>query len=140
MRKPAWPTRVVIKYVLLQIPSFVLWILVLILLCKWFNLPLWLVWGMGLLWAAKDALLFPFVWRAYHTDRPEDQHPLIGTHGIAEQPLSPSGYIRIHGTLWRAEMAEGKGLVERGETVSVRSTEGLTLIVQPLPERTRAFE
>jgi membrane-bound serine protease (ClpP class) len=87
---------------------------------------------LALVWAAKDAILFPFVWRSYDTWG-GNRRPSIGSQGVAETSLSPSGYIRLHGELWRAELAEGKEPISKGETVEVKAIQGLTLFVEPLP-------
>jgi len=59
---------------------------------------------------------------------------LIGTEGITEERLAPSGYIRVHGELWRAEVMEGEAPIERGETVLIQRAYGLTLLVKPTPK------
>jgi membrane protein implicated in regulation of membrane protease activity len=56
---------------------------------------------------------------------------LIGTEGIAEERLDPSGYIRVHGELWRAEVIDKTIPVEKGETVLIERAYGLTLLVKP---------
>ncbi len=71
--------------------------------------------------------MFPFVWRAY--DR-SNSNSMIGLRGIASDRLSPSGYVRIHGELWRARVINGNSSIEKGEVVMVRGMRGLTLVVQ----------
>jgi len=82
-------------------------------------------------WIGKDFLMLPFVWRSYEIQL-EQRHPLTGAEGVVEKPLAPTGYIRVRGELWRAELAEEKGSLEKGEKVQVQRAEGLTLIVRPL--------
>lgn len=71
--------------------------------------------------------MFPFVWRAYDKFSPDS---LVGSKGKAVERLSPTGYIIIQGELWRAEVVRGNNPVNKGETVVVRGSQGLTLLVQ----------
>jgi len=121
--------RVVAKYLLLQLPALLFLILILLLLRHWEIIPRWTLWMVVTAWAIKDALLFPFVWRAYDPDSPATGHSLIGARGVARERLNPAGYIRIGGELWRAELEAGEPPVEVGETVVVREVHGLTLRV-----------
>ena len=130
MKKPSWSGKVIVRYLLFQIPSYVLLILILILIRRWVNLHTWYLWGIIALWLVKDVILFPFVWRAYDRDRLRELQSLVGTEGIVEERLAPSGYIRVHGELWRAER-RGNGLpVEKGEIVKIEKIEGLKLLVE----------
>jgi membrane-bound serine protease (ClpP class) len=56
---------------------------------------------------------------------------LIGTLGIAQEPIAPRGQILIHGELWFAESPEP---VQPGETVKVQAVRGLTLLVERIQE------
>ena len=123
--------RILVRYALLQLPGLVLLILILILVQQWVDLPAWIFWGSIVVWVAKDALLYPFVWRAYDQDRPQGANTMVGMRGIAKDRLAPSGYIQIRGELWNAELMEGNPPIEKGEDVRVRGVRGLTLIVQP---------
>ena len=131
MGKRRWSRRVVIKYSLLQLPALVFLAFILHLLRLWVQMPAWLIWGMVGLWALKDVILFPFVWRAYDQDRHTDANTMIGLRGIVKDRLAPSGYVEVHGELWRAEVMEGASPVNSGENIRVRGIRGLTLIVQP---------
>ncbi|OGP90125.1 MAG: hypothetical protein A2157_17470, partial [Deltaproteobacteria bacterium RBG_16_47_11] len=104
MKRPDWPVQVVMRYALFQIPGLVLLISILILVRWWVDFPSWIFWGSVFIWIVKDAVLFPFVWRAYDRSRSRALHSLVGSEGIVEQRLAPSGYIRVHGELWQAEM------------------------------------
>ena len=78
--------------------------------------------------------MFPFVWRAYDRPRAGDLRSLIGTDGIAEEKLAPSGHVRVHGELWQAEVIRKGNSIEKGETVWVSGISGLTLLVEPKNE------
>jgi membrane protein implicated in regulation of membrane protease activity len=125
-----WSSRVVIRYTLLQIPALTLLIVLLFLVKRWVDLPQWFIWGIILFWVAKDVILFPLTWRAYDQDRPRDAYSMVGSPGIAEERLAPSGYIRVHGELWQAEVMGDSPPVERGEIVRIQGIRGLTLLVE----------
>jgi len=123
-----WTGRIVIKYVLLQIPGTVLVILILLAIDQRLGLPSWLLWGIILGSILKDILLFPFVWRSYDS---KSTHPMVGVRGVAVDRLSPSGYVRVHGQLWQAELAKGYTSVDAGRQVRVVDAKGIKLIVKP---------
>ena len=128
---PKRPDRkVVIRYALFQIPGLVLLILVLILLWRWIDFTPWFFWGAVFIWIVKDVVLFPFVWRAYDLSGSSDVHLLVGIEGIVEERLAPSGYIRVHGELWQAEMIREDPPIEKGEIVRIQGIRGLVLLVQ----------
>ena len=131
MGKRRWSRRVVIKYSLLQLPALVFLALILHLIRLWVQMPAWLIWGMVGLWIVKDMMLFPFVWRSYDQNRLGDANSMVGLHGIVKDRLAPSGYVEVHGELWRAEVMQGAPFVESGGGVRVKEIRGLTLIVQP---------
>ena len=123
--------RILLRYTLFQLPGLALLILILILVQQWMDLPAWIFWGSIVVWVAKDAILYPFVWRAYDRDLPQGANSMVGVRGIAKDRLAPSGYIHVRGELWKAEVMEGNPPIEKGEDVRVRGVRGLTLIVQP---------
>lgn len=135
MNERSWPTRVVVRYALLQVPAVVVLVLILILLRRWVEIPPWSVWGIVALWVAKDVALFPFVWRSYARDRSGEADSMVGARAIAKDRLDPSGYVRVRGELWQAEVMGGGPPITSGEGVKVRGTRGLTLLVQPDNEK-----
>ena len=124
--------RIVLRYALYQIPDIVIFVLILFVLHQWVDLSLWLYIGVVTLWMVKYVLAFSFVWRAYDKPRPGDVKSLIGIEGIAEECLDPSGYIRVHGELWRAEVIGKTIPIEKGQTVLIERACGLTLLVKPV--------
>ncbi len=123
--------RIVLRYALYQIPDMAILVLILLVLHQWVDLSLWLTIGLVSLWMVKYVLVFTFVWPAYDKPRPGDVKSLIGTEGIAEERLDPSGYIRVHGELWRAEVIGKTIPIEKGQTVLIERACGLTLLVKP---------
>lgn len=127
MNKRKWSRQIIVRYSLLQLPGLVMLIMIMILLRKWMNLPVWTVWTFISLWVIKDAILYFFVWRAYD---PGSLNSMIGSKCVTADRLSPSGNVRIRGELWRAKVIEGSSDIEKGEVVTVKGMDGLTLIVQ----------
>lgn len=130
MKRVAWSSRIVFRYVLFQIPSLALVAVILWVIRPYIDLPPWFFWGCMLLWVAKDAILFPFVWRAYDRRQERSLQKMVGKKGIAKERLAPSGYIFIHGELWKAEVVEGSPPIEKGELVRVEGSRGRVLLVQ----------
>jgi membrane protein implicated in regulation of membrane protease activity len=131
IRKAPWSRRAVLRYVLLQIPGAALLCALLIYFKGWLGLGWVMMGGILFLWVAKDVILFPFVWKAYEP-RPGQGDSLIGETAVAQDSLSPSGYVRVRGELWRARLAEPSASVEKGESVLVSGREGLTLSVEKI--------
>jgi membrane protein implicated in regulation of membrane protease activity len=119
-----------IKYILLNLPAAILLVLLLVWLRSRFHIPGWVFWGAIGLWAAKDAALFPLVWRAYESKRSEEGR-MVGEEGFAAESLAPSGYINVRGELWKAVLTGDSAPVQKGAKVKVCGQEGLTLIVTP---------
>jgi len=98
-------------------------------------IPTWFIWSLVALWVIKDLILFPAVWRVYDQEQRDDPSSMVGSRGIAEDRLDRSGYIRVHGELWKAEVMGNSPSVGKGEKVTVRGIRGLTLIVEPVRGR-----
>lgn len=126
------PKPIYLRYILLNIPGLAAVILILIIIQHWVVLPVWLFWSIIVFWIVKDALLFPFVWRAYDWEQPGRSRSMIGERGVAKDRLAPAGYVQIHGELWRAVKIDEGPPIEAGQPVRVKKMEGLTLFVVPL--------
>ena len=127
--------RIVLRYARYQIPDVVIFVLILFVLHQGVGLSLWLFIGLAGLWMIKYLIVFSFVWRAYDKPRPGDVTSLIGTQGIAGELLDPSGYIRVHGELWRAEVIGKTMAIEKGQAVLIERAYGLTLLVKPFQKK-----
>ena len=125
------PYRVIVRYTLLQIPSLIILIAVLILVRHWFDFPEVLIWILGSLWVIKDAVLFPFVWQSYDQNLKYDRFSMIGKKAIVTRALSPSGHVKVGLERWRAEVSETNSPVPKGQTVRILSVQGLKLRVEP---------
>jgi membrane-bound ClpP family serine protease len=127
--------RIIVRYGIFQIPDLLILVMILFVLQWWMDLPLWLYGCIGGLLVVKEVLIFPFVWNAYEQPRPGETRSLIGMEGIAEERLTPSGYIRVHGELWQSEVIGKETPIQKGETVLVKGANGLTLLVQLIEKR-----
>jgi len=122
--------RVLITYALLQLPGLALVVLALLALQPLFDLSSRQVTAIIAIWVLKDAVLFPFVWRAFDWHRSDDAQVMVGTEALVVERLDPEGYVHVHGELWKAAtMREGQP-VEKGTIVYIRGMRGLTLIVE----------
>jgi membrane protein implicated in regulation of membrane protease activity len=135
MERKGWSARVVLRYVLLQVPFTALVIVVLIWVRKWVDLPLWFICGLVAFLVIKDIVLYPFVWRAYDPDSPAMTKTMEGARGIAINDLHPSGYVEIGAERWQAEVIAGSLPIRRGQRVRVHGIRGLTLLVELDPQK-----
>jgi membrane protein implicated in regulation of membrane protease activity len=55
--------------------------------------------------------------------------PDIGSRGRTTTPISPTGYVRVNGELWRALSSSTIGV---GEEIAVAGMEGMTLLISPV--------
>jgi len=130
MERKGWSAKVMLRYALLQIPFTALVSVVLILLRKWVDLPIWFVCALVALLVIKDIALYPLVWRAYDPDSSALTDQMEGARGIAIEDLHPTGYVEIGAERWQAEVTGGGPSIRRGQRVRVRGIRGLTLLVQ----------
>ena len=60
--------------------------------------------------------------------------PDIGSRGRTTTPISPTGYVRVNGELWRASSSS---TINAGEEIAVAGMEGMTLLVSPIEKDNR---
>ncbi len=118
------------RYVLLQVPEWVLVAIVLYGLRLWLNLPGWAALLVFAIVVVKDFLLYPFLRRAFETDRRTVLDRMLGESGVVIQAIAPRGYVKVRGELWRAE-AYGGGEIPAGARVRVVASHSMTLTVTP---------
>ncbi|MBE0603056.1 MAG: NfeD family protein [Deltaproteobacteria bacterium] len=123
------------RYLAFQVPETILFAVALILARRWTDLPSWAFWGLIIAWVAKDLCLFPFLWKFF--EPPEDRNPMVGTCGVAQERLAPSGWVRIGSELWKATVGKGSRPIALGEPVRILEVRGLTLIVEPEEQNSR---
>ena len=124
------PGKVVIRYLLLNIPGVALLVAILFLVRSRIHLPGWFIALVTGIWVIKDVVLFPLVWRSYDWDNPGISVDMVGLTGIVKEPLSPVGRVQIKGELWKAEIiGSDREDIERGARVRVVERSGLVLYV-----------
>ena len=123
------------RYWLLQIPGWVVLGGLLGAAHFWLGLSALAAVVVFAFWLAKDAALYPIL-RPHYVFREHDVHQnLLGEHAVAQETLSPRGYVKVRGELWRGELATKDAPVPAGDTVIVESVDGLTLGVRPKVRR-----
>jgi membrane-bound serine protease (ClpP class) len=119
------------KYLLFQLPEWILVLLVLMFLNDRIDFPHWIAPpGLFALWVIKDLALYPVVRKAYKSKPRSGVEQLIGARGVAQQELSPRGYVRVRGELWMAEFRRNDRRIPPGRPIRVLAARGMTLIVE----------
>jgi membrane protein implicated in regulation of membrane protease activity len=121
---PTWT-----KYLLFQIPGWMIAAIVLSGLWYWKLLPQWLSVLCYIVWVLKDLLLYPLL-RAAYVPGKTGLEALVGTRGIAQGDLAPEGYVRVRGELWRAITHSQDRVISSGATVEILKTEGMKVRVR----------
>jgi membrane protein implicated in regulation of membrane protease activity len=117
------------RYVLFQIPGWLIAALVVIVLIEWVGLPMWGASALLVFWIAKDLVQYRFVRNAYDTNVKTGSERFIGERGIAKEWLRPQGYVQVQGQLWRARTSSEEQPISPESVVRVVDAQGLTLIV-----------
>lgn len=118
------------RYLLLQLPGWLLLAILFVALHRWLAVPLWIGAAALIVWLVKDLALYPLVREAYRPNHEAASRRMVGARGVATERIDPVGYARVGAELWRARAEAGRGPVEAGEEIEVRDVEGLTLIVR----------
>lgn len=116
------------RYVLFQVPGWVLFGAAMGLAHRWEWLPGWGALALVGAWVLKDALMYPFFGFAYASERRSPTERLIGMRGVVMKTLSPCGYVKVRGELWQAETAARP--IDEGEPVVVSGVRGMVLVVR----------
>lgn len=123
----AFPSR---RYLLFQVPGWILMILVLEGAHRWLGLSILAAAGLFLAFVAKDFLIYPYVRKAYEPDNRAVIEKLIGCRGVTKQALAPEGYVLVKGELWRAKADPPEQAIPENTPVVVERVSELTLIVR----------
>ncbi len=122
------------RYWLLQIPGWVLLILVLGFAHEWFDLPVWVSGLIVVLWVVKDAILYPILKSGYETTTTTPLERLVGLVGIAKQDLDPEGYVLVNGELWGAIADPLDKPIPKGADVRVSAANGMRVTVSEVAD------
>lgn len=123
-RRHAWVT-----YILASIPAWTAAAIVAVMLHGMTDVPGWAAAAVVVVWIATDLAMFPRM-RRYYTSEPVERR-MVGEAGIAVSPLTPRGFVRVHGELWQVVLADPNATLPEGAGVCVREIRGLELIVEP---------
>ncbi len=118
------------RYWLLQVPGWIVLGGLLAAAHYWLGLSLLGATLVLAFWFLKDAALYPILKPHYVFHERDAHEDLVGADAVAQQPLSPRGYVKLRGELWRAELVGSNAPVSPGESVVVESVDGLTLRVR----------
>ena len=122
---------VFVRYLVFQLPSWMLASVVLGLLAWYETLPAGVAAALLAALVAKDLLLFPRLRHAYTPGPTDGAAAMCGALVEVDTPLRPEGYVRFGAERWQARLADSNGRVDAGETVRVREVDRLTLLVEP---------
>ncbi len=117
------------KYLVFQLPGWIIASALAWAARGWFGLPDWAAVAIVAFWVLKDLLLFPYLRVAYEPHDGRDKR-LLGSRAVATETLEPEGFVHVGSELWRARSTNGSR-IEAGAPVRVREVQGLTLLVEP---------
>jgi membrane protein implicated in regulation of membrane protease activity len=123
--------RTLHRYLLLQVPGWILAGLLAAIAIERLWLPPALAVGLVALLLLKDLVVYRWVRPAYELDPRSELEKLIGARAVVRQPLDPAGFVWLQGALWRAEVAPAQAPVAAGRTVRIHGVRRLTLLVTP---------
>lgn len=123
--------RAFLRYLALQVPEIVIVGALVFWARGYLEWPMWAPIALLAAWIAKDLAMYPFVRRVFEEDLPDrvGVGRLVGEVGVAAEELSPLGYVRVKGELWKAESADATLHIAAGSPVEVHEVRGLTLLV-----------
>ncbi len=123
----------ILRYIGLQLPGFTFVSLLGAAAVEWLDVAA--IWAIGAiaLWVAKDAAMFPFVWRAYANRTDGGLHDIRGRFGRAEEDLAPEGRVQVGSEHWRA-VAAGGTPIPADSRVRVIDVHGLRITVERADE------
>lgn len=127
MHEPEGAVRVVLRYVLFQLPGWALMIVAAEAAVLWLDVPPRWAWGAVALWVVKDVAMYPLVRKAYRRDGPSHGH--VGERGVSDGAIDPDGWVRIGPERWRARLAPGEPAIGPDTPVRVVAVDGLVLLV-----------
>ena len=120
--------RTLTRYYLFQIPGWLLAAALVTVLHAWLGLSTWVALTILGVVVLKDVVCYPFLRKAYQLEA-SGAAQLVGLRGVARDPLDPTGYVYVHGELWRARTEAGAAAIPAGTEVRVVQGHRMTLTV-----------
>ena len=127
-RPPLWYTlQAVISWIVeeLLLIAVVLWLLPSLFQL---NIPLWGLAILMLALAIFSGIMYSIGRRTFFISPKVPGNNIIGSQGMVVKPLTPQGYVKVQGVLWKAVSEESD--VRVGDEVEVTGIEGLKLLVK----------
>ena len=118
-----------VKYIIYQVPGWVLVIVILIALRHWLEISPRIAIVIFLLWVIKDFALYPLLRKSFEPSGQSPLEQMVGQKGVAKERIDPRGYIHVRGELWHAEIQPGDDPVPAGSRVRVIDADGIKLVV-----------
>lgn len=118
------------RYLIFQIPGWLIAAAVLLGLAYWKLLPPWLGIVGFFVWVLKDLMLYPLLHRAYQTNVKTGLQALVGARAFVHDDLSPKGFVRLQGELWCAQALPANQMIVAGTEVEIVSAEHMTVFVR----------
>ena len=120
--------RTLTRYYLFQIPGWLLAAALVAVLHGWLGLPVWAALTVLGVVVMKDVVCYPFLRKAYQLEA-SGAARLVGLRGVARDSLDPTGYVYVHGELWRAKIEPGAAPISAGTDVRIVQGQRMTLTV-----------
>lgn len=120
--------RTLTRYYLFQVPGWALTAVLVAVLHASLGLPVWVALTVLGVVVLKDVIFYPFLRRAYQLEA-SGAARLVGLRGVARGTLDPTGYVYVHGELWRARTEAGTDTIPAGTEVKVIGGQRMTLTV-----------
>ena len=124
--------RTLTRYYLFQIPGWILAGALVAVLHAWLGLPVWAALAVLGVVVLKDVIFYPVLRKAYQLEA-SGAARLVGLRGVTRDSLDPTGYVYVHGELWRARIESGADAIPAGSEVKVVRGDRMTLTVAPDP-------
>ena len=118
------------RYLLFQIPEWIITGAIAIALWRWQVIPLWLSVTGFVAWVCKDLALYRYVRLAFERDHRVGAALLVGHKGTTSGKLAPNGYVRVRGELWRAVAHQDDPEIAAGTAVEILSADGMEVVVR----------
>ncbi len=125
------------RYVLFQVPGWLIDIALLTAAIEWWNLPVWVAIAICGLLLVKDFVFYPILRVGYETKEKSGIAKLIGETAVVKQRLDPEGYVLVQGELWKARIAAPNAPLDPGTRVRIAAFEGMLLHVETIDEPRR---
>jgi membrane protein implicated in regulation of membrane protease activity len=129
---PTW-----IRYLFFQLPGWIIAATLLIGLYYWGIFSQWVAVLCFSAYVLKDLILYPITRKAYETNVRTGSQALVGNRGVAVEDLSPEGYVRIRGELWRAVSDPADRAISTGTEVEILEANGIMVSVRAVVSNQR---